>query len=195
MMPRNVAKSGTGRTLLSRRDDRGADADAEQGDADRQAHGEHRAERDDQDDDGEGEAEHLGRRLLELGEDEAAELDLAARRSRGASVEDLVADLAGAGERDVVGQLDVGVGDLARRRGPATRSAARRPRRRGSRRGRRRRSSATSVEQTLHRCFDLGVVDALLGPEHDRADLCRCPGRRSRRRGCRSRASTRRRAG
>ena len=56
-------------------DERAAEADAEQRDADRQAHGQHRAERDDQDDDGEGEAEQLGRRLLELGEEEAAELD------------------------------------------------------------------------------------------------------------------------
>ncbi len=78
MMPRNGAKSGTSMRWLARIDDRAADADAEQGDADRQAHGEHRAERHDEDDDGEGQAEQLGRRLLEVGEQEAAELDVEA---------------------------------------------------------------------------------------------------------------------
>ena len=40
--------------------ERATEADAEQRDADRQAHGQHRAERDDQDDDGERQTEQLG---------------------------------------------------------------------------------------------------------------------------------------
>ena len=170
MMPRNVVKSGTASTLLSSVMIADADADAEQRDADRQAHGQHRAEREDQDDDGEGEAEHLGRRWLELGEDLTAELDLHAvdlrrqsRRSRRRS----------------------------RRRGRTRcRRAARRWRTRSCRLrvladaicggppGSYGLSTRTTsgiagdlVEQRLHRCCDLGIVDALLGAEHDRADL------------------------
>ena len=66
----------------------------------------------------------LGRRLLELGEDEPAELDLRRPSIVGRVVEDLVADLGGPGEVDVLGQLDVGVGDLARLGALRTRSAA-----------------------------------------------------------------------
>ena len=171
MMPRNVAKSGMARTLLSRRDDRGADADAEQGDADGQAHGQHRAEGQDQDDDGEGEAEDLGRRLLELGEDEAAELDLRGRRSSGASSRISSRISPASGEVDVVGHLDVGVGDLAGVGALATtiwRVAALGVGALDA--GRRRRCSATSANSASIAACDRGVVDALVGPEHDGAD-------------------------
>jgi hypothetical protein len=98
--------------LAQQGDDGGAETDAEQGHAHRQAHGQHRAEGHDQDDDGERQAEGLGVGLLELGEDEPAHLDLEAVDVGGFG-QDLVADLAGPGELDVVGHLDVGVGDGA----------------------------------------------------------------------------------
>ena len=76
-------------------DDRDADPDAEQRHPDREAHGEHRAERDDQDDDRERQPEDLRRWLLELREDEPAELD-AEPVDVGRVLQDLVADLTGA---------------------------------------------------------------------------------------------------
>ena len=95
-MPRNVAKSGTASTWLQNVIERDADADAEQGDANREAHGQHRSERQDQDDDGERQPDDLRGRLFELTEDEAAELDLHTVERR-LLVADLLADLARAG--------------------------------------------------------------------------------------------------
>ena len=167
MMPRKVAKSGIVSTLLRTVMMAVAHADAEQRHAHRQAHGQHRAERHDQDDDGEGQAEQLGGRLLELGEDEAAELD-PEPFDVGDLGPDLVADLGGPGEVDVLGHLDVGVGDAA------LAVAA----------GRDLALAALGVgaldpgdvvdlgdlgEQLLHARLDLGVVDALVGLEHDGA--------------------------
>jgi hypothetical protein len=57
------------------RHDGGAGTEAEQGDADRQSHREHRAEREDQDDDRGQDAVDLALGHLELGEDVAAVLD------------------------------------------------------------------------------------------------------------------------
>ena len=150
-------------------DEGGADADAEEGDADGQPHGQHRAEGDDEDDDGEGEAEGLGRRLLELGEDEAAQLDVEALDVRRV-LEDLVADLPGAREVDVLGQLDVGERDQAGLGalradllGTLLGIGALDPRHvvEGGDLG----------EQRLHRFAHGRVVDPLLGAEHDRAHL------------------------
>src|SRR5690606_10776597 len=57
--------------------------------------------------------EDLRRRLLELGEDEAAELDVQAVDLGGVAL-DLHTDLLAPLPLDVVGQLDVRVGDLSR---------------------------------------------------------------------------------
>ena len=110
---------------------RAAEADAGERGADRQAHRQHRAEGDDEDDDGEREAEQLGRRLLELGEEVAAELDAHALLLRHQLL-DLVADLGGAREVDVLGEVHRRVGDGAGRRRPPGRSGTRRPVRTGS---------------------------------------------------------------
>jgi hypothetical protein len=104
---------GDGHEVAEDGDDHRAEADAEQRHAHGQAHGQHRAERHDQDDDGEGQADLLGRGLLELGEHEPAQLDAQAVDVGHVRV-DLVADLAGLGHVDVVGELDVGVGDAVR---------------------------------------------------------------------------------
>jgi hypothetical protein len=155
--------------VAEQRDDRGAEADAEQGDAHRQAHRQHRAERQDQDDDGERQAEHLGRRLGELGEDEPAQLDVEAL-DVGRGVEDLVADLAGPGELDVLGHLDARVRDVARLGALAGDLA-------GALLGVRAvdardvRELPDLVEQLGHRRLDLVGLDPVLGAEHDRARL------------------------
>ena len=73
-----VVKSGIEITLLTSDDERRGDAEAEQGDADRQAHRQHRAEGEDQDDDGGDDAVDLALRQLELAEQVAAVLDLQA---------------------------------------------------------------------------------------------------------------------
>ena len=160
---------GDGEDVGQQRDDRHADADAEQSVADGQAHRQHRSEGDDQDDDGERETEHLGRRRLERREDLAAELDLHAVDLRGED-DDLVADLVGSDERDVVGELDVGERDL-----PGLGSLQRDLRRSAGHIGA---LDAHDIgdrgdlgEERLHLLLDFGVVDALLGAEHDRADL------------------------
>ena len=75
MAPSVVAKSGTVIQVAEQRDEAGADADAEQGDADGQAHGQHRTEREDQHDDGEAEADELGLGRFELGQHLTADLD------------------------------------------------------------------------------------------------------------------------
>ena len=160
---------GDGEDVRQQGDDRHADADAEQRVADRQPHREHRPEREDQDDDGERETEHLGRRRLERGEDLTAELDLHTVDLRRQPL-DLLADLVGAGERDVVGQLDVRVRDL-----PGLRSLRRdlRPSARhvGALDAHDVGDRGDLGEERLHLLLDLRVVDPLLGPEHDRADL------------------------
>ena len=150
-------------------DDRHADADAEQRVADGQPHREHRPEREDQDDDREREAEHLGRRRLERGEDLTAELDLHAVDVGRESL-DLLADLVGAGERDLVGQLDVRERDL-----PGLRALQRDLRpgalHVGALDPHDVRDRGDLGEERLHLLLDLRVVDPLVGPEHDRADL------------------------
>ena len=82
-----------------------------------QAHRQHRPEGDDQDDDGEGEAEQLGRRLLELGEQEPAQLDAQPVDLRD-ELPDLVADLGGTREVDVLGEVDGGERDRCPARSP-----------------------------------------------------------------------------
>jgi hypothetical protein len=146
-------------------DERATEADAEQRHADRQTHREHRPEGNDEDDDGEREAEELGRRLFELCEEEATELD-----SHALDVGDLIANLVGdlrrAREVDVLGQVHRGVGDptgritaigdleLAARvvwtlhRGDVV-------------------DLCDRGEELLHRGAHRGVVDTLLGLEHD----------------------------
>ena len=90
MMPRNVAKSGMGRTLLSSVMIAVPIPMPNSATPIGQAHRQHGAERQDEDDDRERQAEHLGRRFLELGEDEPAELDPQAVDLRGVGV-DLIA--------------------------------------------------------------------------------------------------------
>ena len=113
MMPRNVAKSGIVMRLLSRLMMATPMPMPNRATPTGKPHRQDRAERHDQDDDRECEAEDLGGRLLELGEDEPAQLDLQPFDLRYASL-DLFRDLGGAREIDVVGQFDVGVRDLAR---------------------------------------------------------------------------------
>ena len=107
--------------------------------------------------------------MLELGEDEAAQLD-PEPVDVGHLGGDLVADLARPGEVDVVGQLDVGVRDAALAVAPGRDLAL----------------VALGVgavdpgdvvevrhlgEQVLHARTDIGVVDPLVGDEHDGAHL------------------------
>ena len=137
--------------------------------ADRQPHREHRPEREDQDDDRERETEHFGGGRLERGEDLTAELDLHSVDVRRESL-DLLADLVGAGEGDLVGELDVrecdlpGLSALQRDLRPgALHVRALDPHDVGDR--------GDLGEERLHLLLDLRVADPLLGPEHDRADL------------------------
>ena len=87
----------------------------------------------------------------------------------GAVLEDLVADPLGVGELDVVGQLDVGEGDLPGERTlrrdllPALLGVGALDPHDVVERG-------DLVEERLHRVADLGVLDPLLGLEDDRAD-------------------------
>ncbi len=138
------------------------DADPDERRADRHAHRQHRAERDDQDDDGEREAERLGVRGFEGREDLASELD-AEPLDLGEHVEDLLAHRQRVVLVDVVGELDVGVGDRAvgRDAGRADLAAV------GADHG----GVGQLVdggEQLLHRRLHLGIGDALLRGEHDR---------------------------
>ena len=167
--PEEGREVGDGQDVAQQRDDRGADADAEERDADRQAHREHRAERQDQDDDGERETDHFGRRRRELAEDHPAELDLQAVDLR-CDREDLVADLTGADERDVVRELDVGERDLSRL-GALLRDLRRTTLFVGALHAHHVGDLGDLVEEVLHRGLDLGILDPLFGPEDDRADL------------------------
>ena len=90
-------------------------ADAAEGDGDRQAHREHRAEGEDQHDDGEGEADELGLRRFEHGEGLAAGEDLEAVDG-GRCVGDRLAECGRLGQADIGGQVDLGVGELAGQR-------------------------------------------------------------------------------
>jgi hypothetical protein len=159
---------GDGQHVAEDGDDGGPQPDAEQRHAHRQAHGQHRAERHDQDDDGEGQADLLGRGLLELGEHEPAQLDAQAVDVGHVRV-DLVADLAGLGHVDVVGELDVGVGDAVRAVAPG-RDLALVALVVGALHADHVGDVRDLGEQVLHARPDLGVVDALVGDEHDRAD-------------------------
>ena len=96
------------------RHDRGAGTEAEQGDADRQAHREHRAEREDQDDDRGEDAVDLALGHLELGEDVAAVLDGEAVDIDRlvAHVPDVLAERRRLLEREVL-DVELGVGDRA----------------------------------------------------------------------------------
>ena len=148
-----------------------ADPDAGERDGHGQAHGQHGAERDDQDDDREAEAEQLGGRLLELGEDEAAELHVEAVDVR-QLVEDLVPQVGDLVEVDVLRHLDVGVGDraglVALRDEPATGGGVV-----GALDAGDEVALGHRVEQRGHRRLHGRVVHALLGVEHDRAQLAR----------------------
>ena len=83
---------------------------------------------------------------------------------------DLLADLVGADERDVVGHLDVGERDLSGF------GSLERDLRRATLHVRARDAHDVGDrrdlgEERLHLLLHFGVGDALLGPEHDRADL------------------------
>ena len=148
--------------------------DASHGDGDRQAHGEHRPERHDQDDHGERQPDQLGLGQRALAESGATGDHLEALE-RGSVLGDRLAEERGLGQVDVRREVHVGVrelagqrplpGDLAfallgvggdDRRAGVLRDAlvVREPR-------------LHEREQLLHRRRDLGVVDALVGPEHD----------------------------
>jgi hypothetical protein len=159
---------GDGEDVAQKGDEGRADADPEEGHAHGKAHGQHRAEGDDEDDHGEGHAQDLRGGLLELGEDGPAQLDAQARDPRGL-LEDLLADLVAAVEVDVVGQLDVGEGDLPGL-GPPRRDLL------GGALGVRALHPVDVldrghlVEERLHRLADGRILDALVGAEDDRAD-------------------------
>ncbi len=87
-----------------------------QGHGDRQAHGQHRPERHDEDHHGERDADELRLRWLEAGEGLAADLDaqtVDVRFDALGAVDQLGPEVAGLGEGEAVGQLELGVGDLA----------------------------------------------------------------------------------
>ena len=171
MTPMNGANSGIVMTWLSKRRQGRAETDADEGHTDGQAHGQHRPEGDDQDDDGEGQAQQLGGRLLEVGEDEPAQLDGQAV-DLGRLLQDRVPDLRGAGEVALLGQLDVGVGDQARL-GPLGGDELLTALGVGTVDPGHVVEAGDQVEELLHLLLDLGVVHALFGPEDDRA---RVPG-------------------
>ena len=73
--PMVVANSGIAITLLKQREQHTAHRDAGERGTDREAHREHRAEREDQDDDGESDSEQLRRRRRTLSEHVPAVLE------------------------------------------------------------------------------------------------------------------------
>ena len=107
-----VVKLGMAIGLLSSVTIAVAQAEAEQGGADRQTHRQHRAEGDDQDDDGGKDAVDLALRKLELGEQVAAVLDLDAfdRREPVSGVADLLAVFDQLLER-AIGNVELHEGD------------------------------------------------------------------------------------
>lgn len=140
-------------------------SDAEERDTDRQAHGQHRSERDDQDHDGECQPEQFRGRWLELGEQEPAELD-PQPVDVGRELTEFLADVGRAGEVDVLGEIDGREGDAACRTA-TSRDLVLTARRVWAlhrddlvdlRRG---------GEHRLHLPADLGVADALPCLEHD----------------------------
>ncbi len=164
-------------------DDPRAERHAEQRHADRQAHREHRTEGDDQDDDREREADQFRLRRLELAEGLTTDLDLEpvdlGRRHRLAASGvrqfgfgqrfDLAPDLLRAHLADRLVEVEAGVGDQAGRVslgcdepallalhavGAGHVDAV---------------DGIDLVEQCGHRRLHLGVVDALIGLEHDGA--------------------------
>ncbi len=150
-------------------DERAAHTDAEEADRHRQPHRDHRSERDDQDDDRERQSEELGRRLLELGEELTAHLDLHAV-DLGELVANLVGDVAGAGEVDVFGEVDRRVRDL-----PGGVAAVGDLELTAGREGALHRDDVVDCrdlgEQRLHRLLHLGIGHALLGFEDDLSRL------------------------
>jgi hypothetical protein len=155
--------------VRQQRDQAGADTDAEQGHADRQAHREDRTEREDQDDDREAQTDQFGLGRLELAERLATDLDLQALDVGRSQLGDLGADLAGVGLAEGLGEIDLGIGHL-----PGQRAVGGdQPERCALRGVRAQQGDALDrrdlVEQFGHRCDDLGIVDALIGAEDDRA--------------------------
>ena len=152
-------------------DECAAQPDAEQRHAHRQSHRQHRPEGDDEDDDGEREAEQLGRRLFELGEQEAAELDLQPVDVR-PQLAQLLTDVGGTSEVDVFGQVHGGERDL-----PGRVAACRDLEFAARRVGTLHRSDVVDLghrrEHLLHRGADRRVVHPLLGPEDDLTRLRR----------------------
>ena len=150
--------------------------DTAEGDGDRQAHREDRAEGEDQHDDGEGEADELGLRRFEHGQGCAAREHLETLDG-GRGVGDRLAERGRLGQADIGGQVDLGVGEL-----PGQRTLP------GDLRlallGVGRHDGGAGVlgvavlvgepgvhggEELLHRRDHGGVVDALVGAEHDRS--------------------------
>ena len=166
MAPRVVAKSGTTITLLNSAIRLAADADAEQSDADRHAHRQHRAERQDQHDDGEPEADELRLRRLERRQHLATHLHRQAVDG-GELLGDLGADVGHRllahrllevhrRERDGAVLIDLLDTALVVRAGHGDAL-----------------DGVDAGEQLGHRGLDLGVGHALLGVEHDRTRLAR----------------------
>ena len=150
--------------------------DTPEGNGDRQAHREDRAEGEDQHHDGEGEADELGLRWFEHGQGCAARQHLEALDGR-RPVEDRLAERGRLGQADIGGQVDLGVGELP---GQRTLTGDLRFALLGVGRhdgGARVLGVAVLVgepgvhggEELLHRRDDGGVVDALIGAEHDRS--------------------------
>ena len=144
--------------VAGQRHERRADAEAEQGGADRQAHRQHRTEGEDQDDDGGDDAEDLALGQLELAEEVTAVLDLQTRRRpaarRRSPRSSLPSSVTSSKPRSVTSSWAKAIvpscADLLRvvvRAGDRRRPPARR------------RSPSGLCERGL----DLGVVDALLG--------------------------------
>ena len=154
-------------------DDGEADADAEQRGEDGQAHRQHGAERDEQDDHGGEQTDGLGaaRRLHSVGEDVTAELDGEPRHVHvGLDGLDAVGDRPPLIEVEVDG-VHLRVCDRAvfRDLGLALGGV-------GAHDPGHARHLRDLGEQRFHRGLDLGVVDPLLGLEHDRAAVTRSRG-------------------
>ena len=138
--------------------------------ADRQPHCHHGTEGDDQDDDREPEAESFRGRHLELGERLPTELDLATPSSDGIGGTDLVADRHRVFEGCVGGRLELGVHDSTRliTLGGDLPLIARRVRAL-------QRLHPVDLgdlgEERLDHPADLGILNPVVGLEHDVADL------------------------